>query len=93
MRHDHRIDSLELDEFGAECSRSVKDCRFRGVKCAGSTNPYNERQLCGATYGHAENALISLVSSHFDIFLNENKTKREERMEKGKKLDGRGSFK
>jgi hypothetical protein len=46
----------------------------------------------GGTYGHAENALISLVC-HFDIFLNEIKTKREERMEKGKKLDGRRSFK
>jgi len=68
------------------------DCRFRGVKCAGSTDSHNKRQLGGVTYGHAEDALISLVS-HFDIFLNENKTKREERMEKGKKLDGRGSFK
>jgi hypothetical protein len=63
------------------------------VKCASSTNPHDERQLDGVTYGHAEDALVTLVNGHFDVFLNENKTKREERMEKGKKLDGRRSFK
>lgn len=73
--------------------QSVEDFRSQGVKCASSTNPQGERQLGVDTYGHAEDALVSLVSGHFDVFLNENKTKREERMEKGKKLDGRRSFK
>jgi hypothetical protein len=84
--------ALSSDELGAGRSDLSRISFPRGVKCSSSTNPHNERQLGGATYGHAEDALISL-SCHFDIFLNENKTKREERMEKGKKLDGRRSFK
>lgn len=73
--------------------QSVEDFRSQGVKCASSTNSHDEQLLDGVTYGHAEDALVSLVSGHFDVFLNGNKTKREERMEKGKKLDGRRSFK
>jgi hypothetical protein len=90
---DQCIDSFELGELVACRSDLSKILLPRYVKCgAGSTNPHNKRQMGGGTYGHAENALISLVC-HFDIFLNEIKTKREERMEKGKKLDGRRSFK
>ncbi|KAG9966922.1 ADP,ATP carrier protein, partial [Aureobasidium melanogenum] len=69
---------FELEELVAECSELSR---------------IFVRKLDGVTYGHAEDALVSLVSGHFDVFLNENKTKREERMEKGKKLDGRRSFK
>ncbi|KAH0357086.1 ADP,ATP carrier protein, partial [Aureobasidium melanogenum] len=64
------IDSSKLGEFGAGCI---------------DLSRIFVRKLDGVTYGHAEDALVSLVSGHFDVFLNGNKTKREERMEKGKK--------
>ena len=89
----HCSEPSKVDGLVAMCNDLSRIFVSEGVKCVISTNCNCERQSCGVTYGHAEDALVSLVSCHFEGLFGRIKGKREERMEKGKKLDGRSSFK